>query len=186
MIKAIRKANKGVVIIAGDISPIDVITPLPVLCEDADIPYIYVPSKEELGAAGCVGLWRGSARSQRCMCKEEWVASPTAPLKTPAPAPVCRLTKRPTSCMLVLPKPIKGAPAVTEEDGFDAAFDEARPQGSVLVSCSLKKELMTQLCAVLGVVTQDAGVAWPPLSLFHRALSPLQVLTQVKAVQPVF
>ncbi|RMZ55148.1 hypothetical protein APUTEX25_005426, partial [Auxenochlorella protothecoides] len=148
VIKAIRKANKGVVIIAGDISPIDVITPLPVLCEDADIPYIYVPSKEELGAAG--------------------------------------LTKRPTSCMLVLPKPIKGAPAVTEEDGFDAAFDEARPQGSVLVSCSLKKELMTQLCAVLGVVTQDAGVAWPPLSLFHRALSPLQVLTQVKAVQPVF
>lgn len=55
VIKAIRKAHKGVVIIAGDISPIDVITPLPVLCEDADIPYIYVPSKEELGAAGCVG-----------------------------------------------------------------------------------------------------------------------------------
>lgn len=52
VIKAIRKANKGVVILAGDISPIDVITPLPVLCEDADIPYIYVPSKEELGAAG--------------------------------------------------------------------------------------------------------------------------------------
>lgn len=52
VVKAIRKANKGVVIIAGDISPIDVITPLPVLCEDADIPYIYVPSKEELGAAG--------------------------------------------------------------------------------------------------------------------------------------
>ena len=33
-------------IIAGDISPVDVITPLPVLCEDNDIPYIYVPSKE--------------------------------------------------------------------------------------------------------------------------------------------
>ena len=33
-------------IIAGDISPIDVVTHLPVLCEDHDIPYIYVPSKE--------------------------------------------------------------------------------------------------------------------------------------------
>ena len=33
-------------IIAGDISPIDVITPLPVLCEDNDVPYVYVPSKE--------------------------------------------------------------------------------------------------------------------------------------------
>ena len=33
-------------IIAGDISPIDVITHLPILCEDKDIPYVYVPSKE--------------------------------------------------------------------------------------------------------------------------------------------
>lgn len=33
-------------VIAGNISPIDVITHVPVLCEDADIPYIYVPSKE--------------------------------------------------------------------------------------------------------------------------------------------
>lgn len=33
-------------VIAGDISPVDVITPLPVLCEDNGIPYIYVPSKE--------------------------------------------------------------------------------------------------------------------------------------------
>jgi len=41
-------------VIAGDISPIDVITHLPVLCEEANIPYIFVPSKEELGAScGC-------------------------------------------------------------------------------------------------------------------------------------
>ena len=33
-------------IIAGDISPIDVITHIPVLCEENAIPYIYVPSKE--------------------------------------------------------------------------------------------------------------------------------------------
>ena len=33
-------------VIAGDISPIDVITHVPVLCEEADVPYIYVPSKE--------------------------------------------------------------------------------------------------------------------------------------------
>ena len=31
---------------AGDISPIDVITHIPVLCEENQIPYIYVPSKE--------------------------------------------------------------------------------------------------------------------------------------------
>lgn len=35
-----------VCIIAGNISPIDVITHVPILCEDAEIPYIYVSSKE--------------------------------------------------------------------------------------------------------------------------------------------
>jgi H/ACA ribonucleoprotein complex subunit 2 len=39
-----------VCIIAGNISPIDVITHIPILCEEAGIPYIYVPSKEDLGA----------------------------------------------------------------------------------------------------------------------------------------
>jgi ribosomal protein L7Ae-like RNA K-turn-binding protein len=37
-------------VIAGDISPIDVITHVPVLCEEADVPYIYVPSREVIGA----------------------------------------------------------------------------------------------------------------------------------------
>ena len=36
----------SVCVIAGDISPIDVITHLPIMCEDRDIPYVYVPSKE--------------------------------------------------------------------------------------------------------------------------------------------
>lgn len=38
-------------IIAGDISPIDVITHLPVLCEESEIKYIYVPSKDDLGSS---------------------------------------------------------------------------------------------------------------------------------------
>jgi len=33
-------------ILAGDISPIDVLTHIPIVCEDHQIPYIYVPSKE--------------------------------------------------------------------------------------------------------------------------------------------
>lgn len=37
--------------IAGDIAPIDVISHLPVLCEDHSIPYVFVPSKADLGAA---------------------------------------------------------------------------------------------------------------------------------------
>lgn len=51
-IKAIRKKQKGIMVIAGNISPIDVVTPIPVLCEDNDIPYVFVNSKESLGQAG--------------------------------------------------------------------------------------------------------------------------------------
>lgn len=41
----------GVVVIAGDISPQDVISHLPVLCEDHNVPFIFVTSRAELGAA---------------------------------------------------------------------------------------------------------------------------------------
>ena len=51
VVKALRKGEKGFCIIAGDISPVDVITHLPIMCEDRDIPYFYVPSKHDLGAA---------------------------------------------------------------------------------------------------------------------------------------
>jgi H/ACA ribonucleoprotein complex subunit 2 len=39
-------------VLAADISPMDVISHIPVLCEDHGIPYIFVSSRAELGAAG--------------------------------------------------------------------------------------------------------------------------------------
>lgn len=55
VVKSIRKKQKGICIIAGDISPIDVISHVPIMCEDSGIQYCYVTSKEALGAAGrCV------------------------------------------------------------------------------------------------------------------------------------
>jgi H/ACA ribonucleoprotein complex subunit 2 len=51
VIKGIRKNEKGLCILAGDIYPIDVISHLPVMLEESGIPYIYVPSKQDLGAA---------------------------------------------------------------------------------------------------------------------------------------
>ncbi|XP_042431361.1 H/ACA ribonucleoprotein complex subunit 2-like protein [Zingiber officinale] len=52
VVKSVRRGQKGLCIIAGNISPIDVITHVPILLEEADIPYIYVPSKEDLAVAG--------------------------------------------------------------------------------------------------------------------------------------
>lgn len=51
VVKGLRKNEKGLVILAGDVSPIDVISHIPVFCEDKGIPYCYVPSRRDLGAA---------------------------------------------------------------------------------------------------------------------------------------
>ncbi|CEO59373.1 Putative Small nuclear ribonucleoprotein complex protein Nhp2 [Penicillium brasilianum] len=62
VVKALRKspvpaANakvdtpSAVVILAADISPMDVISHIPVLCEDHGIPYVFVTSRAELGAS---------------------------------------------------------------------------------------------------------------------------------------
>lgn len=80
-------------IIAGDISPIDVISHLPILCEDFGIPYVFVPSKAELGEAA--------------------------------------VTKRPTSCVLIVPsskkvksKDGKSLPKFDVEDRYNDALKE--------------------------------------------------------------
>uniref|UniRef100_A0A7R9TAN6 H/ACA ribonucleoprotein complex subunit 2 n=1 Tax=Prasinoderma coloniale TaxID=156133 RepID=A0A7R9TAN6_9VIRI len=52
VVKHVRKAPSGLCVIAADISPVDVIIHVPVLCEEAGMSYVYVSSKEALGAAG--------------------------------------------------------------------------------------------------------------------------------------
>ena len=51
-VSAVGELPLGVVILAADISPMDVISHIPVLCEDKNIPYLYIRSRAELGAAG--------------------------------------------------------------------------------------------------------------------------------------
>ncbi|KAF1943772.1 L30e-like protein [Clathrospora elynae] len=41
----------AIVVIAADISPMDVIAHIPVLCEDHNVPYIYIKSRAQLGEA---------------------------------------------------------------------------------------------------------------------------------------
>ena len=38
-------------ILAGDVSPIDIICHIPILCEKNKVPYIYIPSRKALGIA---------------------------------------------------------------------------------------------------------------------------------------
>mmetsp|Transcript_38316 Transcript_38316/g.44644 ORF Transcript_38316/g.44644 Transcript_38316/m.44644 type:complete len:138 (+) Transcript_38316:70-483(+) len=51
VVKAIRKGFKGICILAGDVSPVDVISHIPIQCETKGIPYMFVPSRMHLGTA---------------------------------------------------------------------------------------------------------------------------------------
>ncbi|GAA6004216.1 hypothetical protein JCM10207_002487 [Rhodosporidiobolus poonsookiae] len=51
VVKSLRKGEKGIIVLAGDISPVDILTHIPLLAEEANCPYIWVTSKESLGLA---------------------------------------------------------------------------------------------------------------------------------------
>ena len=41
----IRKGEKGIVIFAGDVTPIEVMCHMPAVCEEKGLPYVYTPSR---------------------------------------------------------------------------------------------------------------------------------------------
>lgn len=49
--KAVERGVAKLVIIAEDVDPPQVVAHLPLLCEERKVPYLYVPSKSELGSA---------------------------------------------------------------------------------------------------------------------------------------
>lgn len=49
--KFFRKKGKGICVIAADVSPVDVVSHIPILCEKNDVVYCFIPSREELGVA---------------------------------------------------------------------------------------------------------------------------------------
>lgn len=49
--KAVRHNETGIVILAGNVTPIDIYSHIPALCESKDIPYVFTPSREHLGLA---------------------------------------------------------------------------------------------------------------------------------------
>ncbi|MFC2175333.1 50S ribosomal protein L7Ae [archaeon] len=49
--KAVEREKAMLVVIAGDVSPEEIVMHLPILCDEKNIAYTYVPTKKELGAA---------------------------------------------------------------------------------------------------------------------------------------
>ena len=57
--KQVERGQAKLVVMAEDVSPEEILAHMPVLCEEKNIPYAYVPSKEELGSAA--GLSAGTS-----------------------------------------------------------------------------------------------------------------------------
>lgn len=103
-----------VCVIAGNITPIDVITHVPILCEEAEIPYVYVTSKEVSFILHPLGFYLDLAMDIDMRKMVSW-------LQDLANAGA---TKRPTCCVLVLPKPTKGELGEEIQQKLKTEYDE--------------------------------------------------------------
>ena len=57
--KAVERGTAAMVIMACDVDPPEILAHIPAICEERNVPYVYVPSKAELGAA--IGLDKPTA-----------------------------------------------------------------------------------------------------------------------------
>ncbi|MDR0791588.1 MAG: 50S ribosomal protein L7Ae [Methanomassiliicoccaceae archaeon] len=57
--KATERGEAAIIIMATDVAPPEILAHMPALCDEKNIPYVYVPSKAELGNA--IGLEKPTA-----------------------------------------------------------------------------------------------------------------------------
>lgn len=49
--KSIERGNAKLIVIAEDVDPPEIVAHLPLLCEEREVPYVYVPQKRKIGEA---------------------------------------------------------------------------------------------------------------------------------------
>jgi large subunit ribosomal protein L7Ae len=64
--KAIERAQAKLVVIAEDVDPPEVVAHLPLLCDERKIPYVFVPTREQIGKS--IGIDVPAAAA--CIAKE--------------------------------------------------------------------------------------------------------------------
>lgn len=57
--KVVERGDASLVVMAEDVTPPEILAHLPLLCEEREVPFAYVPTQQELGAAA--GLNTSSA-----------------------------------------------------------------------------------------------------------------------------
>ncbi|BDZ69323.1 50S ribosomal protein L7Ae [Methanobacterium ferruginis] len=59
--KAVERGEALLVLLAEDVDPPEIIAHMPVLAEEKEIPYVYIPTKDELGEAAGLNVGTASA-----------------------------------------------------------------------------------------------------------------------------
>ncbi|MBM4240163.1 MAG: 50S ribosomal protein L7ae [Euryarchaeota archaeon] len=59
--KAVERGNALLVLIAENVDPPEIVAHLPVLAEEKEIPYVYLPTKDEVGGAAGLNVGTASA-----------------------------------------------------------------------------------------------------------------------------
>ncbi len=54
--KAVERGIAKLVIMAQDVQPEEILMHLPLICDEKKVPYVYVPSKQELGKAAGIDV----------------------------------------------------------------------------------------------------------------------------------
>lgn len=57
--KAVERGDAAIVIMAVDVDPPEILAHMPMLCQERNVPFVYVPSKTELGNS--IGLEKPTA-----------------------------------------------------------------------------------------------------------------------------
>jgi large subunit ribosomal protein L7Ae len=80
--KAIERGIARLVVIAEDVSPEEIVMHLPILCEEKQIPYVFVPSKTELGRSSGIDVPTSSVAIAEEGDSKKLIADIVAKLKT--------------------------------------------------------------------------------------------------------
>ncbi|MHA1583941.1 MAG: 50S ribosomal protein L7Ae [Promethearchaeota archaeon] len=54
--KAIERGTAKLIVIAADISPAEIVMHLPVIAKEKKVPYVFVPTRAELGKAASINI----------------------------------------------------------------------------------------------------------------------------------
>jgi large subunit ribosomal protein L7Ae len=83
--KVIEKGEAALIVIAEDVDPEEVVIHLPMLCDEKNIPYIYVPSKKDLGKSAGLEVGCAAVGIEKAGNASELINEILSKLKRPKP-----------------------------------------------------------------------------------------------------